>query len=128
MLCEYRSDDSESLDVMKARFEEIFDSVRDEKTEVLVRRVGERPCAKGLDREREETHAAALSELISGVTGIYPERKSSSTDCNIPMSLGIPAVCIGVYNGADTHKRSEWVERASLVSGLEIAIKVISLL
>ena len=53
--------------------------------------------------------------------------KSASTDCNIPLSLGIAAVCIGVYHGAGSHTREEWVEKASLKKGSEIALRIATL-
>lgn len=37
----------------------------------------------------------------------------------------IPALCIGVYVGGGAHTREEWVEKASLTQGLEVAIKSI---
>ena len=42
------------------------------------------------------------------------------------MSLGIPAVCIGVYYGGGAHTRGEWVIKDSLDTGLEIAIKLVN--
>jgi len=50
--------------------------------------------------------------------------KSSSTDCNIPLSLGIPALCIGVHNSGGAHTREEWLDKESLISGLEVAIRI----
>ena len=47
---------------------------------------------------------------------------SSSTDCNIPMSLGIPAITIGVYMGGGAHTREEWIRKDSLPAGLENGI------
>ena len=75
----------------------------------------------------------AIAHLVDVCGGIIKETvgieelrlHSSSTDCNIPLSLGIPALCIGVYDGAGTHTREEWVERASMPVGLEVAIKVV---
>jgi len=61
---------------------------------------------------------------VEEVDGRAPRFASSSTDCNIPLSLGVPAVCIGVYTGGGMHTREEWIEKKSLVPGLEIALKV----
>ncbi len=46
------------------------------------------------------------------------EETSSSTDANIPLSRGIPAVCVGVGFGHDAHKRSETLEITGLLEGL----------
>ena len=41
----------------------------------------------------------------------------ASTDCNIPLSQGIPAVCFGGYVGHKGHTRQEFVELDSLEVG-----------
>jgi di/tripeptidase len=64
-------------------------------------------------------HADALREF----TGLEIRAHSSSTDCNIPLSLGIPAVAVGVYKGGGTHTREEWIEKSSLKPGFAIGIK-----
>ena len=67
---------------------------------------------------------SVVGDIVSGVIGKSVKFNSASTDCNIPLSLGIPALCIGVYTGGGTHTREEWMDKKSLISGLEIAIKV----
>ena len=108
---------------MKKRFEEIFDSVRSENVQVKVANVGERPCGD-VDEQEIESLKQIVTPLIEEVTGRPLEYKSSSTDCNIPLSLGIPAICIGVCDYEGMHTREEWVEKKSLEKGLEIAIKL----
>jgi len=50
--------------------------------------------------------------------GLAPaEETSSSTDANIPLSRGIPAVCVGVGFGEDAHRRSETIEIPGLIEG-----------
>ena len=125
MLCEYRSDNVECLEIMEKRFAEIFASL-DEGVKVSVKRIGERPCAKGLDPVKECALADSLADIIKSVRGVTVRRESGSTDCNIPMSLGIPAVCIGVYLGRGAHTRGEWIEKESMLSGMEIAITLVN--
>jgi len=62
--------------------------------------------------------------VIEGVIGKKVKYESSSTDCNIPLSLGVSALCIGVNIHEGVHTREEWVDKASLIPGLEIGIKV----
>jgi di/tripeptidase len=70
---------------------------------------------------------AALVErmrpVIADVIGMPVTTKSASTDCNIPLSLGIPALCMGVYFGGGSHTREEWIRKDSLAFGLEAAIR-----
>ena len=69
--------------------------------------------------------ADICGEIIESITNKKVGRHSSSTDCNIPLSLGIPAICVGVYRGGGAHTREEWIEKASLKVGLEAGIRMI---
>ena len=123
MLCEYRSDNIECLEIMEKAFGNIFDKAKNRGVNLQVKRIGERPCMGKVDLEKIEKMARLCEDVIREVTGLEAVRQSSSTDCNIPLSLGVPALCIGVYKGAEWHTRNEWIEKASLPIGLEIAIK-----
>ena len=123
MLCEYRSDDKECLEFMQNKFETIFESTRSEKVQINVKKVGERPCSNIEFDKIEELKNIAVP-VIEKVIGEKVSFHSSSTDCNIPLSLGVPALCIGVNTHQGIHTREEWVDKASIISGLEIAIKL----
>ena len=123
MLCEYRSTDSRCLEIMKKNFERIFKELVSDKVSVDVKMVGKRPCADGVSEERIKELTELFSKVVEEVTGERPSLGSSSTDCNIPLSMGIPAICTGVYSGEGQHTREECVEKASLITGLELGIK-----
>ena len=123
MLCEYRSDSADAIDMMKKEFAAIFESVQTDEIKIDVEVVGERPCAKGVDEAELLKLRRELTEIVEGVTGEPVIYESSSTDCNIPLSKGIPAITIGVYDGFGAHTREEWILKKSLVHGMEIAIK-----
>lgn len=123
MLCEYRSDDKECLDTMQAKFEAVFEAARSQEVQVNVKKVGDRPCSN-IDGSRIEALKQIAVPIIEEVIGENVSFNSSSTDCNIPLSLGVPALCVGVNVHAGVHTREEWVDKASLVPGLEIAIKL----
>lgn len=125
MLCEYRSDDVECLAIMQQKFEEIFDSVRCNKVEVNVTKVGDRPCAKGVDEKEFSAFVGNCKNIIENIIGKEVRLNSGSTDCNIPASLGIPAVCVGNYCGGGAHTREEWIEIDSLNQGFDVAIELI---
>ncbi|MBQ8175025.1 MAG: M20/M25/M40 family metallo-hydrolase [Clostridia bacterium] len=125
MLCEYRSDDVEALTYMEGQFARIFAEADCEHTRVRVTRVGDRPCAGKVNVAELDRLRNTCRTLIEEITGGSVEFESSSTDCNIPLSLGIPAICIGVYDGGGTHTREEYIEAASLPTGLAIAVKAL---
>ncbi len=43
----------------------------------------------------------------------------SSTDANVPLSRNIPAVCVGLTDGGDAHRLSEWIDPLPLVKGMQ---------
>ena len=124
MLCEYRSDSEDCFAEMEARFARIFDAARARGVALSVELIGERPCMGKVDAAKMEALCECCREIIERTANAKTRRKSSSTDCNIPLSLGIPAVCIGVYRGGGMHTREEWIEKASLPVGLDVGIQV----
>lgn len=122
MLCEYRSEDKGCLVYMEKQFADIFAQANTEEVKVLVTKVGDRPCGN-VDPEKITALLDRLCPVISDVIGMPVNMKSASTDCNIPLSLGIPAICMGVYFGGGSHTRQEWVRKDSLALGLEVAIR-----
>lgn len=125
MLCEYRSDDLELIEFMKARFEEIFASAANDEVKVNVTKVGDRPCMGFIPEGRQEALVERATRVLEEVTGEAVRYGKGSTDCNIPLSIGIPAISVGVYKGGGTHTREEWVEKASMRPGLEFGIALI---
>ena len=126
MLCEYRSSDVRCLEIMKAKFFEIFEAAKSEDVNVSVTVVGERPCAsESLDLNQIDELCRVIEETVKSKTGNAPARHSASTDSNIPLSLGIPAVTMGVWRGFGAHTREEWIEKSSLPLGLEIGLETV---
>ena len=123
--CEFRSDDRESLSVMRERFESLFSLYRSYGWQVCVQVIGERPCMGQVDETAQEALLTSCADVIEAVTGKRPGRGSSSTDANIPLSMGIPATSFGLYIGGQSHTREEWLETASLIPGLEIGFRIL---
>ena len=124
MLCEYRSSDAECLNVMRDAFFDVFERAKSPDISINVFSVGERPCSITPQEKVDELKAIA-SKIVRNVTEKAVIFESASTDCNIPLSLGIPAICVGVNNHNGIHTREEWVEKESLTKGLEIAINLV---
>lgn len=127
MLCEYRSDNVECLDYMKNQFNNIFENAKNNGVDLTVELVGERPCmAKDIDIKKIDCLYETSKNIIESVC--KDEKVFSapgSTDCNIPLSLKVPAVCIGVCNGFKSHTYEEYVEKSSIPLGFEISIKLV---
>ena len=123
MLCEYRSNNRECLAIMKAEFERIFAAANTPETKLTVNMIGNRPCKGEVDPAAEERLINAYRQAVEAVTGEDITLRMASTDANIPMSLGIPAIDVGSYIGAGAHRREEYIEKISLVPGLEMIIR-----
>lgn len=121
MLCEYRSDDKECLDFLKGEFERIFADAAKE-TEIKIKLVGDRPCSD-IEQEKIDNLKAKVVPIIEEIVGKEVTFRSSSTDCNIPLSLGVAALCIGTNIHANIHTREEWIDKESMKPGLSITIK-----
>ena len=127
MLYEYRSEDAGCLAYMEKFFYDTVEAFRqttDANVEVTV--VGKRPCGEAEDKAAHREMVERLREVClrhSGLGTFY--EKSASTDCNIPLSLGIPAVCGGLLLGGGAHTVKEWVHKYSLPIGMRIGAEII---
>ncbi|HQZ71123.1 MAG TPA: M20/M25/M40 family metallo-hydrolase [Anaerolineae bacterium] len=81
-------------------------------------RVGDRP-AGGLPVQHPLVRMA-VQALKAG--GVSPERialRRSSTDANLPLARGLPAVTIHLADGGDAHRLDEWVDLSDLGTGMD---------
>lgn len=122
MLYEYRSDNRNCLAKMQALFEDIIADYRAKGLEIEVELLGERPCAGELDLKAKQALRDKAERSIRRITGLAPVCRSGSTDCNIPLSMGIPAICLGVCKGSGAHTREEALELSSLPAGCRLCM------
>lgn len=125
MLYEFRSDLAEGLAYMEKAFEAVLEGAKKRGIDISCELLGLRPCAGELDEGKQQKLVARAMRAVEGVTGRSPVLEPGSTDCNIPLSLGIPSVCIGSFRGAGAHTREEYVEISSLREGYETAFEMI---
>lgn len=126
MLYEFRSDNLESMMRAKNYFEEVIAAFRADGLEVNVELIGERPCGRKTEENPEQERLSAFCrDVIYEKTGKMPNFGASSTDCNIPFSLGIPAATVGLCMGDKAHTREEWIYVDSLKTGFAIGAALI---
>ena len=71
---------------------------------------------------------AAITQIAAAAIrakGMMPQLSASSTDSNLPMSLGVPALTIGSGgSGGRAHALDEWidVEKAQSVKGMSTGL------
>ena len=120
MLYEYRSDNKNCLAKMQNMFEKTIESFRAMGVEVEVEKIGDRPCSGEVDEKAYDALKNRARAALKESLGLEMTDRSGSTDCNIPLSMGIPAVCFGVCRGAGCHTREEKLETASLHDGCKL--------
>ena len=117
-LFEYRSDDVECLSYMEKRFRETVDRHQAAcRAEFCVELVGSRPCGRAGEQEGQRMLERTAEEALKEAAGRAPQYYSGSTDANIPLSFGIPAVTIGSCTSHGAHTREEYLELSSLEPG-----------
>lgn len=81
-------------------------------TECVV--LGVRPAGI-VPRDSRLVQSASRTLKALGYDAIYD---ASSTDANIPISLGIPAVCLGITSGGNAHRDDEYIDLPPAAAGL----------
>ncbi len=116
LLLDMRSSDAHALgDLVKQAQVTIQQAAEREGVEVELETVGDRP-AGAIPRTHPlvETAADVLRQL-----GIEPRYEAASTDANIPLSQGIPAITVGITHGGGIHTQEEWIDIAPASAGIK---------
>jgi len=124
-LVEYRSDNVDCLAIMEEKFANIFKEAEKDCLELIVERVGDRPCMKGVDMDELQKITDEVCAIQHKHTGVEIKVGSGSTDCNIPHSLGVPAVCVGTLHSNGSHTREEWLIKSSFIEGFAVTLDLI---
>jgi acetylornithine deacetylase/succinyl-diaminopimelate desuccinylase-like protein len=96
-------------------------STNDGKIIAETKLIGDRPAGM----TAESTAITQIATAAIRVNGLVPQLTSSSTDANLPMSLGVPALTIGSGgSGGRAHSLDEWidVEKVQSVKGMSIGL------
>ena len=125
MLYEFRSDERESLDIMEKHFNSAIEFYRTKGIKITVTEVGFRPCMGDVDKQAHEKLTKRGSDAIEKHFKKKPITTPGSTDCNIPLSLGIPSICMGCIEGGLAHTRGEFIYKNSILPGLFISFEMI---
>ncbi len=125
MLYEFRSDSREGLSYMEDKFEHIMENAKKRGVNFQIEVVGLRPCEGDVDKQARENMIKLASDTVTEYTGKVPNQTPGSTDCNIPLSMGIPSLCMGTYEGSGAHTREEYIMIDSLMSGYKVGFQMV---
>ena len=76
-------------------------------------------CGVGTHRQGDREHALIGRNQPDGVDHVLVNGEAIVTDANVPLSLGLPAICIGLTTGSGAHTLAESINLAPLVQGME---------
>jgi tripeptide aminopeptidase len=95
------------------------------KVTARVKEIGSRPGGA----LREDAPMVEMMRAVDGYLGVRSHLDCSSTDANIPLSLGIPAVSIGAGGqGGGAHSAAEWFSPDGRDAGLRRILLALCLL
>jgi len=125
MLYEYRSDDRTALEIMATQLQAVLQKYRDAGLDITVATLGERPCSGEVDGAALNALMQRAAQAAKRYYGHEVTFGAGSTDCNIPLSRGIPAICAGCCQGSGAHAREETVQISSLLPGLKVCAELV---
>jgi tripeptide aminopeptidase len=89
---------------------------------VRVETIGDRPCGSVDENDQLVQTAVHATRAV----GRNPELAMASTDANVPISLGIPAIAIGAGGkGGDAHSTTEWYDNTGGTIGVARALTIV---
>ncbi len=116
-----RSEAPTVLAGLAARVEALAAGFNSADMQVETRIIGDRP-AGSVPREHPLVQLAARA--LDGLGVAYSFEKGS-TDANVPLSRGLPCVCVGLTRGGNSHRPDEYIETRDLDKGLEAVVRVV---
>jgi len=114
MEVDLRSEDEGVLNELVARAMTVTQDVDQEGVRVQVEMIGQRPAGE----IPAEHPLVRLAVQCLREQGLEAHLSIGSTDANLPLSLGLPAVCIGLSSGGGAHTTEEHMQKAPLVQGI----------
>jgi tripeptide aminopeptidase len=117
-----RSEDGATLDEVVKQVEQIVTMPQKPGVVVNWEAIGNRPAG-----EIPAGHPLVrLAQDCLRAVGMDPRLNISSTDANLPLSLGLPAVTVGLTTGGRAHTVHEYINIPPLEKGLEQLVELVS--
>jgi acetylornithine deacetylase/succinyl-diaminopimelate desuccinylase-like protein len=109
-----RSEDLQTLEELSAQVRALVAAANKPGARLMVESIGHRPAG---EISPDHTLVRLALRCLASV-GIQPHLNIGSTDANIPLSLGLPAICLGLTTGGGAHTMSEFINTRPLAKGM----------
>lgn len=117
-----RSESTETLEALDGQVEQIVLAAKKPGVTVEAEIIGQRPSGE-LPAEHP---LVRLAQDCLWAAGVEPHLKTGSTDANLPLSRGLPAITIGLTTGGRAHSVDEFINLAPLEKGMEQVTQLVS--
>lgn len=121
---EVRSEDPATLDSTIRQIHTLANSIHPTSVQLTIETIGSRPSGSlNVDHPLIKACEKALtrSQVKSQVT-------ITSSDASLPISLGYPAVCLGITSGARVHSADESIDIPPIATGLNQVLHLIDII
>ena len=116
-----RSEGARALNDLVSQVETLVHAANRPDVQAVVECIGQRPAGK-----ISAAHPLVrLAERCLIEQGLRPSLTIGSTDANIPLSLGLPALCLGLSTGGGAHTLNEYVNISPLHQGMEQLLGIV---
>jgi acetylornithine deacetylase/succinyl-diaminopimelate desuccinylase-like protein len=116
-----RSEGAETLEEVAAQVEQIVQTEQKPGVTKALEIIGQRPSGE----IPAEHPLVRVAQDCLREAGIEPRLNIGSTDANLPLSLGQPAVTIGLTTGGGGHTVHEFINLPPLEKGLEQLVRLV---
>jgi acetylornithine deacetylase/succinyl-diaminopimelate desuccinylase-like protein len=116
MLVDMRSESPDELRKIDAAFQQVVRDAVDEENRTRSTREGRIVADVKLIGDRPSGTTPSSADLVQAAAavsrsyGFSPTFEIGSTDANVPISMGIPAITIGRGPGGRSHSLDEWID------------------
>jgi tripeptide aminopeptidase len=117
-----RSEEQETLDGVARQVEQVSRTASREGVDIAVEVIGERPAG---EIPAEHPSVRLAQDCLTRV-GLEPHLNIGSTDANLPLSRGFPALTVGLTSGGGAHTLHEFIDIQPLEKGLDQVVGLVS--
>ena len=119
-----RSEDQSTLCDLVSKVDSVIQNFQSPDVTITSEMTGQRPIGE-ISQDHPLVEIAVKSLEI---VGIQPRLNIGSTDANIPLSLGYPAICIGLTTGNGAHTVNEFIHTPPLLMGVHHLLWIVEAL
>jgi acetylornithine deacetylase/succinyl-diaminopimelate desuccinylase-like protein len=117
-----RCQDAERLTQLADSIAEICDGKERPGVELRLDAIGHRPGG-GISQDHPLIQFARKAAEEAGLD--EPVLASGSTDASLPLSKGLPSICVGLTRGGNAHTADEFIEIGPITAGYDSLLRLI---